>query len=197
MTRTKPNVDMCTRQVMRLAQLGKFPADPEDPQPLMDLVQTLLESCRDEAHAAATVKAWLMSSAWAPLPADLVAMSMAFPEEPPKFDRCRLCANSGIAPGRFLITWRTHGGGYDKDPLPMPQTHQEHQAQWAACQEGQEIVEISDWCKCGFGQWKRQRDAEYRSTLNSAVEMAKQKQIAARASQIAKADFKSLQGGRG
>jgi hypothetical protein len=193
MQNTAQNRGICHRQLLRMARLANFPTEVES---VKELVDTLIDNCRDEQHVAATVTVWVRTMEWAPRPADLVMQAMAFPEQRPTFDACRQCQNSGIAAKRVLVTRRTHGPGYDMDPLPAPRTESEWEAQKAQILPGQDIYEVADWCDCGLGRWRKQQDLARQAAQADAVKVAQEKQLARRANQLAKMDFKAAAAGR-
>lgn len=168
---SQPNRDMCMRQLMRMAGLPGFPSAEEA---MNELLETLVDSCRDEKHLAATVTAWVRSQQWAPRPVDLAMQAAEFQEPERVYPKCSQCGNSGLSSQRMLVTRRTHGGKYDVDPLPEPQNYAELQAQNARVADGQEIMQFSDYCACPRG--RRMREANIAEDARKAAKSPIQKQ---------------------
>lgn len=182
-----PNRKMCLRQLMRMQGLSGFPTAPEA---VNELLETLVESCRDEKHLAATVTAWVRNQQWAPRPVDLAMQAAEFQEPERVYPKCSACQGSGLSSQRMLVTRRTHGGKYDADPLPEPANYAELQAQNARVGDGQEIMQFSDYCACPRG--RRMREANLAEEARKA-----EKAGVKRAKDLERADWKTAAGGEG
>lgn len=190
---TEPNREMCLRQLKRMAGLPNFPNEPE---PLNELLETLVDSCRDEKHLAATVTAWVRSQQWAPRPVDIAMQAAEFQEEARVYPKCSDCGNSGLSSRRCLVTRRTKGGGHDIDPLPEPKDYAEHLAQNARVADGQEIMQFSDYCACPRG--RRMREANIAEDTRKAAKSPVQKQAKRANDKLRRgsaADWKKAAGG--
>jgi len=107
MTREKANGDFCASQARRLEGLKWFKDGG-----LPDLARALLKFCRTQAHASATVTAWLEMSRDAPTPADIIDLARGIDIDAPTFPPCRACYDSGIDAARVQQIER-YGNNYE------------------------------------------------------------------------------------
>lgn len=100
---SQPNRDMCLRQLMRMGGLPSFPTTEEA---VGELIETMLEFCRDIDHAEETVTGLSRCLEFAPRPKDIIDQAAMIHAVAPEFPYCAICNTSGIAPAVRVVMIR-------------------------------------------------------------------------------------------